>query len=168
MDFLVNLIFCNFLIIFSVIYLKTDESAKLLTRIGFGCLWIGCDLLTTDKKGLRRHIKVKHLNIRQFSCDDCPFSTARSARLYVHRKAKHNIDFILYKCDKTDCDFKTTNNSLLERHIRSNRHSKNIVNNIPVRVRDGAPNIALLRQMIKSNETTSEIDLNNQYIKSWF
>nr|XP_015834159.1 PREDICTED: zinc finger protein OZF isoform X42 [Tribolium castaneum] len=59
---------------------------------------LSCDKQFCLASALKRHMSIHHLQVKQFSCDSCAYSTYKKEVLREHKIRKHTFDFPL-KCD---------------------------------------------------------------------
>jgi len=78
-----------------------------------------CDKEFAEKRGLRHHIKVEHLNIKK-KCDMCDFEANCIQTLKAHKLKMHEPEN-LFKCKF--CKYRTPRKGDLRRHLKD-RHLK--------------------------------------------
>ena len=110
-------------------------------RKTYTCEWFGCDFVTQRKQLLKDHIRSVHQGM-QFICDKCGFETTTQDYLSKHIKTVHGTENDSLLCEQcsfiaqagpelkkhmdnhnlfaftcNECDYRTKNEKLLNRHI---------------------------------------------------
>eukprot|EP00092_Neocalanus_flemingeri_P042042 GFUD01045793.1.p1 GENE.GFUD01045793.1~~GFUD01045793.1.p1 ORF type:complete len:326 (-),score=56.87 GFUD01045793.1:19-996(-) len=84
------------------------------------CNSIDCEYKSKTKNGLKRHIKVMHLNLVSYNCKQCDYATKFSQSLNAHVLGVH--DKIDHFCKF--CDFKSTHKTTIYQHIKRVHENK--------------------------------------------
>ncbi|CAG2104728.1 unnamed protein product [Medioppia subpectinata] len=94
----------------------------------YACDWPGCDFRTGSRYTLDNHVKVKHTDERLFPCalDGCQLSCRHKTHLLVHQLRAHPDHFPdkpWFKCEETDCEFRTKCKYAIDKHVKDHNKS---------------------------------------------
>ena len=88
------------------------------------CFWPKCRYSFKNKCALNYHIS-RHLNGRQFVCDDCKKSFNSCSHLTNHKDLVHS-NVRQFICYKSDCQKSYKCKSLLKRHLKTHSTEKSL------------------------------------------
>ena len=73
-----------------------------------------CDFEATNSSSIKSHTRSKHINEKQYKCENCEYRTKEKHHLREHKQSEHEKRSV--SC--TECDFKTNTKETLEKHMK--------------------------------------------------